>query len=54
MRFAQGLNTFEVAPNFSLRALQELHIEFDAKAPDQRVDPTTVDAKSDATEVPPP
>jgi cytochrome P450 len=30
MRFAPGNNTFEVAPNYFLRALKELHIEFDA------------------------
>ena len=29
LRFAEGKNTFEVAPNFSLRAMKELYIEFD-------------------------
>ncbi len=31
MWFAPGLNDFTVAPNFALRALKELHIEFKAK-----------------------
>lgn len=43
LSFAPGMNTFEVAPNFSLRALQELHINFVAKPPGQRVDPATID-----------
>ncbi|MBT6586140.1 MAG: cytochrome P450, partial [Gammaproteobacteria bacterium] len=37
MRFTAGENSFEVAPNFSLRAMQELRIEFDAKPPGDRV-----------------
>ena len=51
MAFAAGENTFEVVPNFSLRALKELNITFTAKAPEDRVDPTTIDAQSGATEV---
>lgn len=30
LRFADGENSFEVVPNFALRALKELHLEFDA------------------------
>ena len=51
IRFAEGANTFEVAPNFSLRALTELHIEFDAKAPEDRIDPSQIEAESKATEM---
>jgi len=51
MRFAEGKNTFEVVPNFSLRAIKELHIEFEAKAPQDRVDPSKVAAESGAYEV---
>ncbi len=51
LRFAEGMNTFEVAPNFSLRAMQALHIEFDAKAPADRVDPTQLDIQSKATDI---
>lgn len=51
MRFAEGLNTFEVAPNFSLRAMKELHIEFEPKPADQRVDPATVEIDSNATAI---
>lgn len=51
LRFAEGRNTFEVAPNFSLRALKALHIEFDAKAPEYRLDPASLDVKSRATEI---
>ena len=50
MRFADDANTFEVAPNFSLRALQELHIEFDAKPVAERVSPGDVEAESGATD----
>ena len=50
MQFAPNKNSFEVAPNFALRALAELHIEFTAKPPEARVDPTAVDAESKATE----
>ena len=49
MRFAEGQNTFEVAPNFSLRALRELHIEFDAKASVDRIDPANLTGSSGAT-----
>ena len=31
MRFVPGANDFTIAPNFALRALKELHIEFTAK-----------------------
>lgn len=51
MRFTAGQNSFEVAPNFSLRAMQELRIEFDAKPPGDRVDPASVDIDSNATEI---
>ena len=51
MRFNAGQNSFEVAPNFSLRAMQELRIEFDAKPPGDRVDPASVDIDSNATEI---
>ncbi len=51
MRFADGKNSFEVAPNFSLRAMPELHIEFDPKAAAERLDPTTMDVDSDATAI---
>ncbi|MBT6571766.1 MAG: hypothetical protein HON21_14105, partial [Gammaproteobacteria bacterium] len=40
-----------VAPNFSLRAMQELRIEFDAKPPGDRVDPASVDIDSNATAI---
>ncbi len=51
MRFTAGQNSFEVAPNFSLRAMQELRIEFDAKPPGDRVDPASVDIDSNATAI---
>lgn len=51
MRFIEGANDFHQAPSFSLRALEELHIEFDAKAPEDRIDPTQVEAESNATDV---
>lgn len=51
MRFAEGKNSFEVAPSFSLRAMKELHIEFDAKPADQRIDPSSLDVDSKATEI---
>ncbi len=51
MRFTTGANSFEVAPNFSLRAMQELRIEFDAKSPADRVDPASVDIDSNATAI---
>lgn len=51
MRFAAGKNSFEVAPSFSLRAMKELHIEFDAKPADRRVDPSSLDVDSRATEI---
>ena len=51
MRFTAGANSFAVAPNFSLRAMQELRIEFDAKSPADRVDPVSVDIDSNATAI---
>ncbi len=51
LRFVEGANNFEVAPNFSLRALKELHIEFAAKAPEDRPDAASVSAESKATEL---
>ena len=51
MRFTAGENSFEVAPNFSLRAMQELRIEFDAKPRGDRVDPASVDIDSNATAI---
>jgi len=51
MRFQTGENSFEVAPNFSLRAMQELRIEFDAKPPGDRVDPASLDIDSNATAI---
>ncbi len=51
MRFAEGKNSFEVAPSFSLRAMKELHVEFDAKPADQRIDPSAMDVDSKATEI---
>jgi cytochrome P450 len=51
MRFTEGKNTFEVVPNFSLRALKELHIEFEAKAPQDRIDPEQVATESGAYDV---
>ncbi len=51
MRFTAEANSFEVAPNFSLRAMQELRIEFDAKSPADRVDPVSVDIDSNATAI---
>jgi cytochrome P450 len=51
MRFTAGENSFEVAPNFSLRAMQELRVEFDAKPPGDRVDPASVDIDSNATAI---
>jgi cytochrome P450 len=51
MRFTPGANSFEVAPNFSLRAMQELHIEFDAKPPEDRIDPASVNIDSNATAI---
>ncbi len=49
MQFAEGKNTFEVAPNFSLRALKELHIEFNAKMIKDRIDPANIKSESNAT-----
>lgn len=51
LSFAADKNSFEVAPNFSLRAMKELHIEFTPLPAQQRVDPRNVDAQSNATEI---
>ncbi|MBO6657347.1 MAG: cytochrome P450, partial [Pseudomonadales bacterium] len=51
MRFVEGKNSFEVAPSFSLRAMKELHVEFDAKPADQRINPSAMDVDSKATEI---
>ncbi len=51
MRFTDGANDFTVAPSFSLRALKELHIEFDAKAPADRIDPNQIDAAAGVSEL---
>ena len=51
MQFTQGANSFEVAPNFSLRALKELHIDFTPAPPEQRPDPAGVQAKSQAADI---
>jgi cytochrome P450 len=51
MRFTAGANSFEVAPNFSLRAMQELRVEFDAKPHGDRVDPASVNIDSNATAI---
>jgi len=49
--FTPGANSFEQAPNFALRALTELNIDFVALAPDKRPDPTQIEAESGATEI---
>ena len=49
IRFMAGKNTFEVAPNFALRAMQELHVEFDAKAPADRIDASQIGAASNVS-----
>ncbi|MFT7219651.1 MAG: cytochrome P450 [Candidatus Azotimanducaceae bacterium] len=51
LRFATGKNSFEVAPNFALRAMKELHIEFEAIPKEERVDPSSVEAESNATDM---
>jgi cytochrome P450 len=51
MRFAEGKNSFGVAPNFSLRALLVLHFEFEATAPQDRVDPADLATDSQATAI---
>ena len=45
------MNSFEVAPSFSLRAMKELNIEFVAIPNEQRLDHRTLDVSSDATEL---
>lgn len=51
MSFAANKNTFEQAPSFSLRALRELHIEFQAKAVEDRPDPSEITTQSKSTEM---
>ena len=50
LRFAPGMNTFEQAPSFSLRALRELHIEFTAKSPEDRPHPSKIETHSNSTD----
>lgn len=47
--FAPGRNSFEVTPNFALRALKTLHLEFEPIPAAARIDPKTVTAASEAT-----
>ncbi|MEM7016616.1 MAG: cytochrome P450 [Pseudomonadota bacterium] len=49
IRFMEGKNNFEVAPNFALRAMQELHVGFDAKAPADRIDPAQLASASNVS-----
>jgi len=51
LSFEPGMNSFEVAPSFSLRAMKELNIEFVAIPNEQRLDHRTLDLSSDATEL---
>ena len=51
MMFSEGKNSFECARNFSLRALQELHIEFQPVPYDERVDPSSMTTASKATDI---
>ena len=51
INFTPGMNSFEVAPSFSLRAMRELHIEFLAKPSEQRLDHRALDVASGATEL---
>ena len=51
MHFFEGRNSFECARNFSLRALTELHIEFQAIPIGDRIDPRTIGAASKATDI---
>lgn len=51
MCFAEDKNSFEVAPNFSLRAMPELHIEFESKPKNDRLDPASMDIDSNATAI---
>lgn len=49
LRFAPQANTFEVAPNFALRALETLNLEFDPIPESGRISASDVAAASDAT-----
>ena len=51
MSFTPDANTFEQAPNFALRALQALHIDFTAKPEVERVDAASINAASGATDI---
>ena len=51
LNFSAGMNSFEVAPSFSLRAMKELHIEFLAIPSEQRLDHLEFDLSSGATEL---
>ena len=51
LSFEPGMNSFEVAPSFSLRAMKELNIEFVAIPDEQRFDHRTLDVSSNATEL---
>ena len=51
LSFASGKNSFEVAPSFSLRAMKELHVEFESKPFDERMNPSDFDLASGATEL---
>ena len=48
LEFVPDANTFEVAPNFSLRALKALHVRFEPIPADRRLDPAALDAASGA------
>ncbi|MFT7651844.1 MAG: cytochrome P450 [Limisphaerales bacterium] len=50
LSFAEGMNTFEQAPSFALRALAELHIEFNAISPEDRIDPTNIATHTNSTD----
>ena len=54
MEFTSGQNSFECARNFSLRALTELHINFEVISADQRLDPSKMTSASKATDMPNP
>lgn len=51
LNFIEGMNTFEQAPSFSLRALRELHIEFNAVSEEDRTDPSKIETHSNSTEM---
>ena len=51
MQFTEGKNSFECARNFALRALTELHIEFQSVPVIRRLDPSSIGAASKATDI---